>query len=38
LKKENYDMSDAATAVIGFVNMNKAVGKDWFLKFFYLYL
>jgi hypothetical protein len=28
LKKENYDMSDAATAVIGFVNMNKAVGKD----------
>jgi hypothetical protein len=23
LKKENYDMSDAATAVIGFVNMNK---------------
>ena len=28
LKKENYDMSDAATAVIGFVNMNKSVGKD----------
>ncbi len=28
LKTENYDMSDAATAVIGFVNMNKAVGKD----------
>ena len=23
LKKENYDMSDAATAVIGFVNMQK---------------
>lgn len=23
LKKENYDMSDAATAVIGYVNMNK---------------
>jgi hypothetical protein len=28
LKKENYDMSDAATAVIGFVNMNKSVTKD----------
>ena len=24
LKKENYDMSDAATAVIGFVNMQKS--------------
>ena len=23
LKKENYDMSDAATAVIGYLNMNK---------------
>lgn len=28
LKKENYDMSDAATAVIGFVNMNKSMDKD----------
>jgi len=26
--KTGADMSDAATAVIGFVNMNKAVGKD----------
>ena len=25
LKKENYDMSDAATAVIGFVNMQKSI-------------
>lgn len=24
LKKENFDMSDAATAVIGFINMNKS--------------
>ena len=23
LKKENYDMADAATCVIGYVNMNK---------------
>jgi hypothetical protein len=28
LKKENYDMSDAATAVIGYVNMNKLAIKD----------
>jgi hypothetical protein len=28
LKKENYDMSDAATAVIGYVNMQKNVDKD----------
>ncbi len=27
LKKENYDMSDAATAVIGYVNMIKSQGK-----------
>jgi hypothetical protein len=25
LKKENYDMSDAATAVIGYVNMQKSI-------------
>lgn len=28
LKKENYDMSDAATAVIGFVNMKNHVEKN----------
>jgi len=28
LKKENYDMSDAATAVIGFVNMQKSGEKE----------
>lgn len=28
LKKENYDMSDAATAVIGFVNMQNSGSKD----------
>lgn len=27
LKKENFDMSDAATAVIGYVNMNKLNGE-----------
>jgi hypothetical protein len=28
LKKENFDMSDAATAVIGFINMNKLEKSD----------
>jgi hypothetical protein len=28
LKKENYDMSDAATAVIGYVNMEKQGTKE----------
>jgi len=27
LKKENYDMSDAATAVIGYFNMEKTLEK-----------
>jgi hypothetical protein len=28
LRKENYDMADAATCVIGYINMNKQTEKS----------